>query len=975
MKNILLCASVFTSLISFAQQQVINGSFDTWENVGSSTEEPTNWNGTKTGSGVVTNPNQNLFRETTDVHSAPYSARIESTTYTIFFNTSLVNGMLTTGNVGISGFDPSGGFNQTLTGTAGKRHPLPNTDSPDSLVFWAKYTPQGGAQARVQSVLHTNYDQKTPFSNDGNGNANVDAEAVLNFGSTSGNWQRFSIPFDYNVGGATSHEYVLFSITAAAEVGGSTSKSGSVLLIDDLEFIYVNPPVANYTASATSVCDGQSISFTDNSTENPTSWSWNFGDGNTSTIQNPTHTYTTPGTYTVELTATNFKGSNSTTQTITVNAIPTVTANSDFAICNGESATLNGSGATTYSWDNGVTDGQAFNPTATTTYTVTGTTNGCSNTASVTVTVDNQSNSGTASALSACVNDNAVNLLEALTGEDMGGTWIDTDMTGAITGNTLNATGLTAGTTYNFTYEFAANGACAAVSTATTVTVTNTVSAGNATSNNSTCNTNMFDLFSSISGYSAGGTWNNDNNQGTINASGILDANGVTPGTYNYTYSVDGGSCGTDSRTVAITVSGGPSVSFTGDTEICAGSAASVTASGANTYSWDNGVGSGATQSLSPATTTTYNVTGTSTNGCVSTVQYTLTVNALPTATVSQNTTACQNTGDIPVLLTGSGTAPFVFQYTVNGGANQSVTSTGNDALIQIPSTSTGTSTINVSNIQDANMCSQALVETVSVTINPLPTATISGNATVCVGDAEPQVTITGANATAPYTFTYNIDGGTNQVVSSTGNIATLNVPTATAGSFIYNLVSVQEDSPAQCEQVQIASVTVDVVATPTVTLDAFPMDTICLNASPIALPAGSPVSGTYSGNGVSGSNFDPSAAGIGTHTITYEFGSAACTGTATTMIVVDGCSSIEENTITSFSMLPNPARDNVTIKLNNDINGTIAIVDLSGKVVYNAVINGLENTISVSNLNKGMYFVQVTDENGNNSGEKLMVK
>ena len=50
--------------------------------------------------------------------------------------------------------------------------------------------------------------------------------------------------------------------------------------------------------------------FTDTSTRNPTSWHWEFGDGATSDVQNPVHVYTTPGTYLVNLTATNEYGSN-----------------------------------------------------------------------------------------------------------------------------------------------------------------------------------------------------------------------------------------------------------------------------------------------------------------------------------------------------------------------------------------------------------------------------------------------------------------------------------------------------------------------------------------------------------------------------------------------------------------------------------------------------------------------------------------
>jgi PKD repeat protein len=60
------------------------------------------------------------------------------------------------------------------------------------------------------------------------------------------------------------------------------------------------------------------VAFTDVSTGNPTSWSWTFGDGTTSTSQNPSHVYAAGGSYTVTLTATNLTGSRSANSTITV---------------------------------------------------------------------------------------------------------------------------------------------------------------------------------------------------------------------------------------------------------------------------------------------------------------------------------------------------------------------------------------------------------------------------------------------------------------------------------------------------------------------------------------------------------------------------------------------------------------------------------------------------------------------------------
>jgi C1A family cysteine protease/uncharacterized membrane protein len=76
-----------------------------------------------------------------------------------------------------------------------------------------------------------------------------------------------------------------------------------------------NPPVANFAGAPTSGTAPLTVTFTDSSTGSPTSWNWNFGDGSTSTAKNPSHTYTSAGTYTVSLNATNSAGSNTLTRT------------------------------------------------------------------------------------------------------------------------------------------------------------------------------------------------------------------------------------------------------------------------------------------------------------------------------------------------------------------------------------------------------------------------------------------------------------------------------------------------------------------------------------------------------------------------------------------------------------------------------------------------------------------------------------
>ena len=85
-------------------------------------------------------------------------------------------------------------------------------------------------------------------------------------------------------------------------------------------------PAANFTASPLAGCSPLIVNFQDLSTGAPTSWLWNFGNGNTSTLQNPIASYFTPGTYTITLTVTNAGGSNTLVRTnyITVYEPPTV---------------------------------------------------------------------------------------------------------------------------------------------------------------------------------------------------------------------------------------------------------------------------------------------------------------------------------------------------------------------------------------------------------------------------------------------------------------------------------------------------------------------------------------------------------------------------------------------------------------------------------------------------------------------------
>ena len=97
-----------------------------------------------------------------------------------------------------------------------------------------------------------------------------------------------------------------------------------------------NPPVANFTYNTYIGIVPLNVSFTDTSTNFPTSWNWSFGDGYLSTLQNPSHVYNTTGLFTVNLTATNSNGSNSSVKTNVITVNPMVASVSSNATVNSQ---------------------------------------------------------------------------------------------------------------------------------------------------------------------------------------------------------------------------------------------------------------------------------------------------------------------------------------------------------------------------------------------------------------------------------------------------------------------------------------------------------------------------------------------------------------------------------------------------------------------------------------------------------------
>ncbi len=98
------------------------------------------------------------------------------------------------------------------------------------------------------------------------------------------------------------------ALTATNAYGNNTNTKSNYITVG-------NAPVANFSGTPTTGAAPLAVSFTDSSTNSPTAWSWTFGDTNTSTAQNPSHTYSSAGSYTVALTATNAFGNNTNTKT------------------------------------------------------------------------------------------------------------------------------------------------------------------------------------------------------------------------------------------------------------------------------------------------------------------------------------------------------------------------------------------------------------------------------------------------------------------------------------------------------------------------------------------------------------------------------------------------------------------------------------------------------------------------------------
>ena len=589
------------------------------------------------------------------------------------------------------------------------------------------------------------------------------------------------------------------------------------------------------TTTGASICNGicTNLIAVGSSGTAPYTYSWSNGQtGATINVCPTTNTI-----YTVTLT--DKAGQIATaTASVSVNTLPTINVNAP-VVCAGNSATLTASGASTYTWSpaTGIntTNGASVTATLNTTtiYTVTGATaSGCKATATSSVTI-NPIPIITVNSVSVCPGTPAI--LTASGGNTYA--W----NTGA-TGSSITVSP-TSTTVYTVTGTDANN--CSSIGTGT-VSINSNPSV-TASSNSPVCE-NQTISFTTASATSY--TWTGPGGfQSTVQNPGITNATTANSGTYSLTIT-NGPNC-TATTTLTVVVNALPVISVT-SSSICIGSTATLTASGATTYTWNPATGLSSTNSpvvmANPNTTTIYMVTGT-TAGCFATATSTVTVNPLPIVSVT-SVSVCPG---IAAVITASGATTYVWN---TGATSPSITVT--------PQSTTGYTATGT----DLNLCSSA--GTGSVVINSNPSILVSSNSPVCQNQ-----TINFSASTAS-TYTWS---GPGSFQSFLQNPSIANAAPANSGTYTITVAN----GPS-CTATTTLSVLVN--PSPTLTVNS---PSICVGASTTLTATGaatyvwSPATGLSS---ISGPLVTANPGKTTTYTITGT--TATCKSVATSTLIVN---------------------------------------------------------------------------------------
>ncbi len=250
---------------------------------------------------------------------------------------------------------------------------------------------------------------------------------------------------------------------------------------------------------------------------------------------------------------------------------------------------------------------------------------------------------------------------------------------------------------------------------------------------------------------------------------------------------------------------------------------------------------------------------------------------------------ACLNTTSPVVTFTGSGsTAPYTFVYTLNGGANQTISTTsGNSVTLSVPTSTAGNYTYVLVNVTDANNGTNTQTGTVSINVNSLPTPsfTATPDTTICSN-----VNVTYTTQSGQTNYVWNVPGtlGTDYTITSGGTGSTSSTVTLKWLSSGSKTVTVNYANSSNCTSSAASTITT-VNSTPTVAaITGTTTTTVGLSTTLSDLTANgvwtssNPTVASINSNGV------VTAIGQGTSTISYTVTTGSCSNVATTTYTVN---------------------------------------------------------------------------------------
>ncbi|MCX6310047.1 MAG: T9SS type A sorting domain-containing protein, partial [Bacteroidetes bacterium] len=417
----------------------------------------------------------------------------------------------------------------------------------------------------------------------------------------------------------------------------------------------------------------------------------------------------------------------------------------------------------------------------------------------------------------------------------------------------------------------------------------------------------------------------------TYNWSGGVTDNVAFVATTTTTYTVTGinGSGCQNTNMITINVNALPTVNaIASATTVCAGSMVTLTGGGNSTsYSWSGGVIDGV--GFINNTTANYTVTGTDANGCSADANITVNVNPVPIVDLGADQALCSGTVSLDAQNVGSS-----YSWNDNSTSQTLIAAT------------TGIYWVDVTN---ANGCSTR--DSVAITINTNPVVFLGNDTVLCGGS----ITLDAGNAGAIYLWS---DNSTNQTLNVTTSGVYLVMATLTGGCFA------------------IDTIIVTINSLPNVVFSIIP-DSICMNDAAILLSA-TPIGGSFSGTGVTGSFFNPSTLN-GTETITYTFtdSNTGCTSSSSDTIVVDACTGIVDQNGNSniLNVYPNPNTGLFTIDLGYIPNSEVRvdIMNSMGQKVQSFLMKDSAQQVDLGVYETGIYLLRIID--GNNVNVKRVVK